>query len=140
MFMVKAFPADARVLIVGQGTWDVAEALRFKAEVAAVLTHCGRTCGAVRMLADLTEHHLQCSRVSEVNAETAQIIKDARIERYALAVPGALLRLQARRLLCGVNFSMFANREDAAAWLDWPLDDLARDLQASRGDRLHDAA
>jgi hypothetical protein len=130
MFKVKAFPADSRILIIGRGIWDVSEAYRFRDAVRAALAQCMREGRAVRVLSDLSGHHVQCSRVSEVNGETAEIIKRASIDRYALVVPVALVRLQARRLLTGIDFQIFETIELAANYLEWPVGDAVREIDA----------
>lgn len=131
MFDVRTYPAEGRILFVGRSSWDVAEAWRFNTAVRAAfedVAHLKR----VRVIADLSEHALQSSAVSEVNAQTAEVIKAAPIDRYAVVASQALLRLQARRLLVGVDFRLFEQRQEAAAWLDWPLDELDREVGASR--------
>lgn len=131
MFDVRTYPAQARMLIVGRSFWDVAEAWAFNAAVRVAFEDVAHA-GSLRVIADLSEHALQSSAVSEVNAQTAELIRAAPIDRYAVVASQALLRLQARRLLAGVDFRLFEQREDAAVWLDWPLADLDCEIAASR--------
>jgi hypothetical protein len=131
MFDVRTYPAQARLLLVGRSFWDVPEAWRFNAAVRAAFEDLAHV-GTVQVLADLGEHDLQSSAVSEINAKTAVIIKAAPISRYAVVASQALVRLQSRRLLAGIDFRLFEKRPDAAAWLDWPLTELDREIGASR--------
>jgi hypothetical protein len=131
MFDVRTYPAQARILIVGRSFWDVAEARAFQLAVGAAFDELADL-RDLRVVADLSEHALQSSAVSEVNAQTAELIKAAPIDRYAVVASQALLRLQARRLLAGIDFRLFEHRAEAADWIDWPLDDLDREIGASR--------
>lgn len=131
MFAVKLFPAQARLLIVGRSFWDVPEAERFYEDVRVALLRWGPS-RPLRIYADLTEHELQDSGVSEVNARTAALLRAAPIDHYALMIPHALLRLQARRLLEGVDYRIFGSQAEAAGWLDWPIEDLTREVEATR--------
>jgi hypothetical protein len=124
MFSVAFFPATARILIVGRDFWDVPEALRFHEAMRDRLDSANQLGRPFRMLADLSGHVLQDSRVSEINGQTAELVRASAVERYALIVPSALLRLQTRRLMQGITFSLFETHAEAAEWLDWPLEDI----------------
>jgi len=132
MFKVTLIPEDARILIECWGFWDVPCACAFRDELEAVLragTALGRP---LRMLADLSEHAIQDSRVSDVNAQAAHWIQQAPVERYALVIHSALLRLQARRLLNGIAFEVFDSVDPAAQWLGWPAQELDSRLHQPR--------
>lgn len=125
MFAVQVIPEKARILLLGRGTWTVADAIQVREEIRSALELL-KDGPPIRMFADLVGHHIEDTRVSDINAETGALIQAANIERYALVMTSAVVKMQARRVLAGVNLRYFDDLDHAAAWLDWPVADIER--------------
>lgn len=130
MFSIRFLPEKARMVFTCEGLWSASEADAFCAELRTQMTAARCAGRPIRMLAVLDGYQLPCPSAAEATDRAVDLLQSRLIERYALVTQSALVRLRIRRLLDGVNYQIFNTREEAAAWLEWPMRDVERALAA----------
>jgi hypothetical protein len=101
------------------GTWDMPRAVAFRSRMIEVVDAMCADGGAFTVLTDLSDLAVHAQAIAPIVAEGADQLRRARLDRYAMIVPLALMRLQVRRLHTEVNLRFCDSRADACAWLDW---------------------
>ena len=94
--------------------WDIDVAARFEAECRERIVSLGCAPGAHLVLVDLRNAVLQGQ---EVYARMQALVGSATARRVALVASSPLARMQTRRLQVREDIIMFAEMEDAQAWL-----------------------
>jgi len=141
MFKITLFPAHARLLMLCAGFWDLPEAYAFQDNMCRIMPDALALGRPLRLLVILLDNAVPQASVVEVNTQTAELFQAVSIDRQALVTDSAILRLQVRRTLSATGVTVFSDLAAAADWLEWPLDELLRELDRDcEPARLHAAA
>lgn len=101
------------------GVWDVALARRFSADMQDLRNWAAKTDIPLHILSDLTGLPIHSQEVAPIVGEGANLIRHVRVERYAMIVPSALMRMQVRRIDPFPQRRFFDDARSAAQWLGW---------------------
>ncbi|GAA0447845.1 hypothetical protein [Sphingomonas molluscorum] len=75
-------------------------------------------------MTDLTGLAVHAKDVAPIVGEGANMLRDAYLGRYAMVVPGALMRIQVKRIVANhAALRFFDAADDALAWLGWEASD-----------------
>lgn len=115
---VRYDPLSCRLVIKAGGFLSAADARAILREITAA---CSSITAGRRLTAyaDLSDLSIQDDEVAQINEASSNIIIEA-ADRYALFVPSALLRMQARRIASGERLRIFDTARAATDWLEWP--------------------
>ena len=99
------------------GLFDKSTMRAFNEEIARAVSPILAQKRRMRALGDLTGYVVQTREISSKMAETLAAAEAVGIERVAIIMTSALVRMQYQRISEGRNVKIFDNREDALAWL-----------------------
>lgn len=137
MYIIYPDRVSARLYVKAAGFWSVADALAFRERIENAFADIVAIGRPATILVDLVDFALQSTEVTEVFAPIQTALTIIPLERQAIVSPGALVALQAKRILRDAPFRLFADRAEAVEWLGWPADTLrmldgAREVAALR--------
>ena len=118
---VACDPDDPIIVVTGSGLWTVEQMTAHLGEYRAALLRKRRDGRGARVLVRLEDTGVQLPAVTEVLTSTLRTCHQPG-DRVAMIVPGALARMQMRRLLDGGNHAFFESVRDARAWLAMQVD------------------
>lgn len=118
MFNVSVLPPGTIIESVLSGFFDVAEVEAYADVAEAAIRRCARLPGGYRMLIDVSACQIQSQVVLGAFAE--HIARVPRADRLAVVTGSSIMRMQIRRLLGRPYTSLFADRDEALAWLTDP--------------------
>lgn len=113
---VACDPIDPVIVVTGSGLWTVEQmATHLNEYRGALLRKRGRN--GVRVLVALADSGAQLPAVTDLLTASLKSCHQPDDDRVAMVVPGALARMQMRRLLDTGNHEFFGSIDEAQAWL-----------------------
>ena len=110
-------PDTQRLHIRYSGFWSPADALRIVDQFRATLRQAALG-GTFTLLDDLRDWPPQSQEVVEITKQLPDIVREMPISRNAMIIEQALVRMQVKRTLEGLeNCEVFATFEEADRWL-----------------------
>ena len=121
MFEIR-HDAECRLVRVERwGLWSAEQAERYRMELASAIAKAERRSGPFDVLIDIGRAETMPQAATLIMADVAADLEASPARRVAFAGPGALKRLQVRRLVGDPSrFGMFDTMEEALNWLAEP--------------------
>lgn len=116
-FSVSVDRERAELHFVTSGLFDSASMHAFIVEVGKAIKPMLDEGIAIRALGDLRGYVTQTQEIGATMAKTLANAEKAGIERTAIIINSAILKLQYKRVSEGRNVEIFENEADALAWL-----------------------
>ena len=121
MFKIRYDPERRLVRVERWGLWGAEQAERYRTELAAAVAEAKSRVGPFDVLIDIGRAETMPQPATLIMAEVAADLEAGPARRVAFAGPGALKRLQVRRLVGDPSrFGMFDTMGDALHWLAEP--------------------
>ena len=118
MFTIRHDAERRLVRVERWGLWDAEQAERYRTELASAVAEAERRPGSFDVLIDIGRAETMPQTATLIMADVATDIEAGPARRIAFAGPGALKRLQVRRLVGDPSrFGMFDTIEEALNWL-----------------------
>jgi hypothetical protein len=111
----------ARLLVLASGSWTMADADSFIAEFEEVVHWSDQTGSRITYFCDATGLVIHPAPVAKRLETWTGMVAQLSIDRYALVVPSALMRMQCRRLVGSVSQRYFEDIGAAREWLGWEM-------------------
>lgn len=99
------------------GLFDAESMTAFLADASRKVGPVLAAKGKMRALGDLTEFVTQTREIGETMAKTLANAEQDGIERTAIIINSAILKMQYQRVSEGRHVEIFSNREEALRWL-----------------------
>lgn len=108
-----------RVVVLATGSWEMADADSFIARFQEVVDWSDWTGSRITYFCDANGLVIHPAPVAKRLEAWTGMLGRLSIERYALIVPSALMRMQCRRLVGSVPQMYFDDPAAALEWLGW---------------------
>jgi hypothetical protein len=100
------------------GYWDVATAERFVEEFHVAIRKVAAAGPGWKILANHEEFEIQPPEIAAILMQNAAYAMANGLAKAAVYMPGAISRLQIKRMGTAEKIRTFASEEEARAWLD----------------------
>ena len=117
MFSIRHDDEHRLLHVVRWGLWDEEQAASYRTGLAAAVSDAERRWGRFDILVDIGRAETMPQSATRIMAAVADDLEAGRARRVAFAGPGALKRLQVRRLVG--ESSRFGFFDTSAQALDW---------------------
>lgn len=108
-----------RFYVRAAGLWDTRQALHYHHEVLGVMARVRSSLDAVSLFVDLRCLAVHASEVAMMLEQTHHLWQGVAVDKFAMIVDGALMRIQARRVAGPLTATFFETLPEAVHWLGW---------------------